>query len=144
MMRKVSIEQFLARDQHEEWQTARGRVLDEIQRTIYSMANGEIPNTVLGGLVREKGYSRYATCEEDARTIGWIAAVANISPVERNHRGDTIRDVLDDLIEVGWVRTVELPSDTLEGLLSHTSDEPRLMHYYLVEPNEADALIPRA
>lgn len=104
MERTQSSEQAVVRSEKPEFATAEGRVADEIKLTIFALAKGKIPKTVLGGLMMGHIYS--GSEEQTAQSTASIAAIVGINPLETNHRGDHIVDVLEDLVETGWAERV--------------------------------------
>jgi len=101
LVRRETLDQLIIRNEHPEYRSPMGRVLDEVKQTIYAITQNQHPATTLGGLVVTGRFIPDAT--QEGRSIAQIAAAAHISPIEPNHRGDTMRDVLCDLIEVGMV-----------------------------------------
>lgn len=132
MEREQSLEQLIARTEHPEWATAQGRINHEVRVTLMRLSLGEAPSTALGGLVTPDPFGDNAMTE--ARTVGEIAAYAHISPVEKNSRGDTIKDVLADLIEIGWVEEVGTVSE-LDRLIGGT-EVPAFPGFRLLTPPE--------
>lgn len=132
MTRSTTPEQVLARTEYPEWQTASGRVLDEAKETILSLSNGKTPMTVLGGLMLNGRFNQPSS--EVGRSVSHIAANVGMDPVGVNHRGDRIRDVLDDLIELGWVETEEPLPNTVEAALANEPDQSQnpIIHYKLI------------
>ncbi len=83
--------------------TPEGRVIAEVRDTLGYLALGKTPRTVLGGLIVNR-FSNFDTALIGGRPVGQIAAVAGIiDAYGPNERGDTIGDVLHDLIKVGLV-----------------------------------------
>ena len=132
MLRNTTPAQLLARIDHPEWNTANGRILDEARTTFMAFAEGKTPQTVLGGLMLNARFDVPST--ERGRSIGQIVAKVHMEPTRINHRGDMIQDVLDDLIETGWVEPEEPLPGTVEAALLTDPGEGYnpLIHYKLV------------
>jgi hypothetical protein len=120
MIRKQSLDQFIARDEHPEWVSAEGRVYDEIVRTLGQFARGEQPTTVLAGLIIRGSSDEDPTVY--GKSVGHIASLLGGNPFAPNHRGDTISDTLQDLVEVGLC-TSNVPTKPLERLRAKVDGE---------------------
>jgi len=117
--RNQTVEQLRIRNEHPEFATVEARVLDEARLTLLALARGEQPQTVLGGLMLLGHWSAPSALEDEPRSIPEIAAIGMVDAGDGlNHRGDTTRDVLADLIAVGWVEQVDAGPDSVEALLS--------------------------
>lgn len=114
LKRQETLDQLLIHIEHPELATATGRVLDEVKRTATALAHNRNPRTTLGGLLVTGRFMPDATAE--GRTIAAIAAAAHISPVETDHRGDTMNDVLVDLVELGIVEVAN-PQSPIDALI---------------------------
>jgi hypothetical protein len=116
MLRKQSIEQLLIRTEHPEFATVEARILDEAKLTISALARGKKPRTVLGGLMMKDFWASPGALDDVPRSLEHVTATAGIDVVNLNHRGDTPRDVLNDLVEIGWVEEFRpLPEESLDG-----------------------------
>ena len=126
--RHQTLEQLIIRDEHPEFATVEARVLDEARQTLLALTKGEHPKTVLGGLMLRGHWSAPSALEDLPRCGPEIAAIAELDAGDHlNHRGDTIHDVLADLVEIGWVeKTTSNPiEDLIDGRTQ--SEEYRLM-----------------
>lgn len=104
MERPQSSEQAAIRSEKPEFATAEGRIADEVKRTIFALAQGKLPETVLGGLMMGHIYNE--SFDDPGQSTASIAARAGLNSLETNHRGDRIADVMEDLVETGWAERV--------------------------------------
>lgn len=104
MERPQSSEQAVVRSEKPEFATTEGRVADEVKRTVFALAQGKIPKTALGGLMMGHVYSE--SFEDPGQSTVSIAARVGLNPIETNHRGDHIADVMEDLVETGWAERI--------------------------------------